>query len=209
MRNAAGRAADMPLSTVTTSGSQQRLVQTMLVERDALPPELLDRAVMTAAFLVKYYGTDGDNEAAQSQPVNRPMDTVTTKARFAVVTVTIDATTYIIVDIGLRMLTPRELARAQGFPRTMCSIPWSASSCAASGSSVRSPSRNRSARSATACARPWPGPSLRRIKPILSSGGGAGGMTILTFLSSKSPIGQLGAGSAACGLGSSGGAMGI
>jgi DNA (cytosine-5)-methyltransferase 1 len=170
MRNAAGRAADMPLSTVTTSGSQQRLVQTMLVERDALPPELLDRAVMTAAFLVKYYGTDGDNEAAQSQPVNRPMDTVTTKARFAVVTVTIDATTYIIVDIGLRMLTPRELARAQGFPRTMCSIPWSASSCAASGSSVRSPSRNRSARSATACARPWPGPSLRRIKPILSSG---------------------------------------
>jgi hypothetical protein len=116
MRNAAGRAADMPLSTVTTTGSQQRLVQTMLVERDALPPELLDRAVMTAAFLVKYYGTDGDNEAAQSQPVDRPMDTVTTKARFAVVTVTIDATTYIIVDIGLRMLTPRELARAQGFP---------------------------------------------------------------------------------------------
>jgi DNA (cytosine-5)-methyltransferase 1 len=133
MRNAAGRAADMPLSTVTTTGSQQRLVQTMLVEQDALPPELLDRAVMTAAFLVKYYGTDGDNEAAQSQPVDRPMDTVTTKARFAVVTVTIDATTYIIVDIGLRMLTPRELARAQGFPRTMCSIPWSASSCAASG----------------------------------------------------------------------------
>ena len=116
MRNAAGRAADMPLSTVTTSGSQQRLVQTMLVERDALTPELLDRAVMTAAFLVKYYGTDGDNEAAQSQAVDRPMDTVTTKARFAVVTVTIDATTYIIVDIGLRMLTPRELARAQGFP---------------------------------------------------------------------------------------------
>lgn len=31
-------------------------------------------------------------------------------------TVTIDAVTYIIVDIGLRMLTPRELARAQGFP---------------------------------------------------------------------------------------------
>lgn len=116
MRNAAGRAADMPLSTVTTTGSQQRLVQTMLVEQDALPPELLDRAVMTAAFLVKYYGTDGDNEAAQSQSVDRPMDTVTTKARFAVVTVTIDATTYIIVDIGLRMLTPRELARAQGFP---------------------------------------------------------------------------------------------
>ena len=41
---------------------------------------------------------------------------VTTKARYAVVTVTIDAVTYVIVDIGLRMLKPRELARAQGFP---------------------------------------------------------------------------------------------
>jgi DNA (cytosine-5)-methyltransferase 1 len=116
MRNAAGRAATVPLSTVTTTGSQQRLVQTTLVEQDALPPEMLARAVMTAAFLVKYYGTDSDNETAQSQAVDRPMDTVTTKARFAVVTVTIDATTYVIVDIGLRMLTPRELARARGFP---------------------------------------------------------------------------------------------
>ena len=30
-------------------------------------------------------------------------------------TVRIDGETYAIVDIGLRMLTPRELARAQGF----------------------------------------------------------------------------------------------
>jgi DNA (cytosine-5)-methyltransferase 1 len=116
MRNAAGHAANVPLSTVTTTGSQQRLVQTTLVERDALPPEMLARAVMTAAFLVKYYSTNGESEAAQIQAVDRPLDTVTTKHRFAVVTVTIDATTYVIVDIGLRMLTPRELARAQGFP---------------------------------------------------------------------------------------------
>jgi len=116
MRNAAGRRANVPLSTVTTTGSQQRLVQTTLVEQDALPPEMLARAVMTAAFLVKYYSTNGESEAAQIQAVDRPLDTVTTKHRFAVVTVTIDATTYVIVDIGLRMLTPRELARAQGFP---------------------------------------------------------------------------------------------
>jgi hypothetical protein len=44
------------------------------------------------------------------------MHSVTSLARFAVVTVTIDAVTYVIVDIGMRMLTPRELARAQGFP---------------------------------------------------------------------------------------------
>lgn len=74
------------------------------------------KAVKVATFLVKYYATDGENEVAQSQPVTRPLDTITTKARFAVVTVTIDAVTYVIVDIGLRMLKPRELARAQGFP---------------------------------------------------------------------------------------------
>jgi DNA (cytosine-5)-methyltransferase 1 len=32
------------------------------------------------------------------------------------VTVTIDGQQYAIVDIGMRMLRPRELARAQGFP---------------------------------------------------------------------------------------------
>lgn len=109
--NSAGRAADRPVSTVTTTGAQQRIVETTLIEEDALPPELLERAVKTAAFLVKYYG-----EGGQHQAVDRPLDVVTTKARYAVVTVTIDAVTYVIVDIGLRMLKPRELARAQGFP---------------------------------------------------------------------------------------------
>lgn len=112
----AGRDARRPLSTATTSGSQQRIVQTTMIEEGDLPPELMERAVKVAAFLVKYYATDGENEASQSQPVDRPLDTVTTKARFAVVTVTIDAVTYVIVDIGLRMLKPRELACAQGFP---------------------------------------------------------------------------------------------
>jgi hypothetical protein len=39
-----------------------------------------------------------------------------TKDRFALVTVTVDGETYVIVDIGMRMLTPRELFRCQGFP---------------------------------------------------------------------------------------------
>ncbi|WP_289145213.1 DNA cytosine methyltransferase [uncultured Sphingobium sp.] len=115
-RGSAGRDARRPLSTVTASGSQQRIVETTMVEEGVLPPEMMASAVQVAAFLVKYYATDGENEVSQSQPVDRPLDTITTKARFAVVTVTIDAVTYIIVDIGLRMLTPRELARAQGFP---------------------------------------------------------------------------------------------
>jgi DNA (cytosine-5)-methyltransferase 1 len=104
------------VSTVATKGPHQGVVETTLIEEGDLPPDMLERAVKVAAFLVKYYGTDGESETAQTQSVDRPIDVITVKARFAVVTVTIDAKTYVIVDIGLRMLTPRELARAQGFP---------------------------------------------------------------------------------------------
>ncbi len=104
------------VSTIATKGPHQGVVETTLIEEGSLPPEMLERATMVAAFLVKYYGTDGESETAQHQPVDRPLDAITTKARFAVVTVTIDAVTYVIIDIGLRMLKPRELARAQGFP---------------------------------------------------------------------------------------------
>lgn len=62
------------------------------------------------AFLVKYYG-DSDT---QKQPVDRPFDTATTKARFGLVMV--HGMPFQIVDIGLRMLQPRELFSANGFP---------------------------------------------------------------------------------------------
>nr|WP_246347009.1 DNA cytosine methyltransferase [Sphingomonas jinjuensis] len=113
-----GHSASKPLSTIVGKGSTQRLVETTMIEEGDLPPALMESATRVAAFLVKYYGTDGENEVAQSQAADRPLDCITTKARFAVVTVTIDAKTYVIVDIGLRMLRPRELARAQGFPDT-------------------------------------------------------------------------------------------
>ena len=45
---------------------------------------------------------------------SRDLDTVTTVDRFGLVT--IHGTQYRIVDIRMRMLTPRELFRAQGFP---------------------------------------------------------------------------------------------
>ena len=60
------------------------------------------------AFLVKYYS--GDNAA----PCDKPAPTITTKDRMGLVTV--HGQDYQIVDIGLRMLTPRELFDAQGFP---------------------------------------------------------------------------------------------
>lgn len=62
------------------------------------------------AFLLKYYGTDQDPR------LRDPLGTVTTKDRFAVVLV--HGVEYVIVDIGMRMLVPRELFRAQGFPDT-------------------------------------------------------------------------------------------
>ncbi len=60
------------------------------------------------AFLLKYYGNEGYSRC------DEPMPTQTTKDRFGLVKVY--GVEYAIVDIGLRMLTPRELFDAQGFP---------------------------------------------------------------------------------------------
>ncbi|MEG0767529.1 MAG: DNA cytosine methyltransferase, partial [Clostridia bacterium] len=60
------------------------------------------------AFLLKYYGNEGYSKCEE------PMPTQTTKDRFGLVKVY--GAEYAIVDIGLRMLTPRELFDAQGFP---------------------------------------------------------------------------------------------
>lgn len=63
------------------------------------------------AFLIKYYGNDKDGANLRA-----PLGTVPTHDRFGLVT--IHGEDYVIVDIGMRMLTPRELATAQGFPST-------------------------------------------------------------------------------------------
>lgn len=60
------------------------------------------------AFLIKYYGS------AEGAAMDDPVHTIPTHDRFGLVTV--HGEDYAIVDIGLRMLTPRELYRAQGFP---------------------------------------------------------------------------------------------
>lgn len=65
---------------------------------------------LVSAFLVKYYGT------AIGAHLRYPMDTVTTKERFAIVVVNIDGEEYYIADIGMRMLQPHELAAAHDFP---------------------------------------------------------------------------------------------
>lgn len=91
---ASGGDLDDPLRTVTTSG-----------DRDG------GHAGLVSSFLTKYYG-----EGLPNQAIDEPVHTVTTKPRHGVVTVDIDGLTYAIADIGMRMLTPRERFRAQGFP---------------------------------------------------------------------------------------------
>lgn len=60
------------------------------------------------AFILKYYGTNIGHK------VDEPLQTITAKHRFGLVTV--KGETYQIVDIGMRMLQPHELFKAQGFP---------------------------------------------------------------------------------------------
>lgn len=115
-----------PLATVTSSGTHQGLVAPLFVprygERDGQLPRAAkvdcpmatvvptgNGASLVAAFLAKYYGTDQDPRLGE------PLHTVTTRDRFGVVTVDVGGEPYAIVDIGMRMLTPRELFRAQGF----------------------------------------------------------------------------------------------
>jgi DNA (cytosine-5)-methyltransferase 1 len=68
-------------------------------------------AALVAAFLMHYYTGGG-----QGQAIDQPLHTSTTKARTGLVTVSIGGTPYVLVDVGMRMLAPRELARGMGFP---------------------------------------------------------------------------------------------
>ncbi len=64
---------------------------------------------LVQSFLVVYYGSEDDGQA-----LSDPLRTVPTRDRFGLVMA--KGQPYATADIGLRMLTPRELYRAQGFP---------------------------------------------------------------------------------------------
>lgn len=67
-----------------------------------------DHNSLVSAFLTAYYGNEKNG-----QSVKEPIRTIVSKERFGLVTV--EGIDYQIVDIGFRMLQPRELFRAQGF----------------------------------------------------------------------------------------------
>lgn len=82
-----GQSLRKPLATITARGQHFAAVE---------------------AFLIKYYGAD------IGQDLHRPLQTITTKDRFGLVVIKGDK--YRLADIGMRMLTPRELFDEQGFP---------------------------------------------------------------------------------------------
>lgn len=136
-------AADVedPLHTISTGGNHAVVAAELAVQDGLAAAHLthnytsntrggegdLDRPLKTvtsgqhaglvAAFLTKYNGT------ATGQAADAPLDTATTTDRFGLVTVAVGGVEFIVVDIGLRMLQPRELYNANGFPWTY-GIDW-------------------------------------------------------------------------------------
>lgn len=84
-----GQSVDQPMPTITSGGNHIWEVR---------------------SFMVKYYSTGG-----QWQSLHDPAHTITASDRLGLVTVNVGGEPYIIIDIGMRMLSPRELFRAQGF----------------------------------------------------------------------------------------------
>lgn len=112
-----------PLSTIVGKGCTQAVVSAGLVnmhggdrrssETESPIPTLTAGGFHVAevrAFLTSYFGT------LQDPDLEEPLHTITTRDRFGLVLV--EGQLYEIADIGMRMLTPRELFRAQGFPDT-------------------------------------------------------------------------------------------
>lgn len=117
------KSVEEPISTITGKGCQQGIVAAHMLNlrgsdrRDAAidtpAPTVTGgghHAAAVYAFLSKYYG-----EELPSQPADEPLHTVTAKPRHGLVTVTVNGQPYAIVDMGMRMLTPRERFNAQGF----------------------------------------------------------------------------------------------
>jgi DNA (cytosine-5)-methyltransferase 1 len=113
---------DTPLPTTTTRGTQNQVVAANLVhlnhgekqwngvDEPLRTQTTANHAALVYTFLTKYFG----NGIGSS--LHAPMPTSTSRDHFGLVTVRVQGEPYVIVDIGMRMLKPRELARAQGFP---------------------------------------------------------------------------------------------
>ena len=91
-----GQAASEPLRTIPTVDRFGPVVTTCAATLSAAQ---LDRARQVAAFLVEFLG-----------------DAALPYLRDGLIVLQVRGEWYVLADIGMRMLTPRELARCQGFP---------------------------------------------------------------------------------------------
>lgn len=104
-KHSVGRDARDPVPVVSAGGEHHALVRYELSQADE------KGALRCAAFLLRYHASGG-----QWASLHDPMTTVTTHDRLALVTVWLKGEPWVIVDITLRMLVPRELYNAQDFP---------------------------------------------------------------------------------------------
>lgn len=115
----AGADISTPLPTVTTKDHNSICTATLIQMNNHCDGRDITKPIPTIpaggehfgevrAFLIKYYGQ------GTGQDIKDPLDTVTARDRFGLVTIAgID---YQIVDIGLRMLEPKELYGCNGVP---------------------------------------------------------------------------------------------
>lgn len=115
----AGESMDKPLPTVTAWDHNSVVTANLIQMNNHCDGRDIREPIPTItagdghfgevrAFLIKYYGE------GTGQDIKEPLDTITSRDRFGLVT--INGVDYQIVDIGLRMLEPRELYGCQGFP---------------------------------------------------------------------------------------------
>jgi DNA (cytosine-5)-methyltransferase 1 len=101
-----GHHAEAPVSTIVGKGCTQRLVQVGMIP--ANDEEGTSVRAQVVDFLWEHFGAPTEEEWAD------PVGTAGGRLKFGLVI--IDGMAWQIVDIGMRMLTPRELFNAQGFP---------------------------------------------------------------------------------------------
>lgn len=99
-----GSSLKNPIGTITSVDHHS------LVTAELSKTELETGGSRVAAFLIKDYGT------STGVDLREPLHTISTHDRFGLATVIIKGEPWVIVDIGIRMLQPHELMKAQGFP---------------------------------------------------------------------------------------------
>lgn len=107
-----GQGLNVPLQTVDAANRYGVVAATIKELKSECPSlekkETTSHREEVKAFLIKYYSN------GTPENLREPLDTITTRERFGLVEV--HGNEYEITDIGLRMLSPRELYNAQGFP---------------------------------------------------------------------------------------------